>query len=321
MDAMPNQVVVTVMDALLDVSYALCEPVVLTSAGAITAGPARAITPLSMDGIYAGARLLVGVYPNREAITVSSASGATFTADFSRSHDAGDPIVGATFPSGQPDKPLFTTDEVLGYIGDAQDDFMLLVRPMYGTSLVASVENRRIYDSPSDCIRIERIAIDGTVLQFVSQRDLDMLEPTWASKVGQPKRWFQDEVDNLKFGVYPLPDKQYYMELWFSQRVSNTVTLAGNLLIPPIFYHYVVEGTMAYIFNKDGEQRDQQRAAYFSKRADFGAMLGQVFMDAKRVPKAQGRVPAKFSPMMIGATQQQAPNPQQSAPDMAPEAQ
>src|SRR4051812_22935698 len=95
-------------DILQDVSFVLVEPVVSTilDAAPVSQGMSTC-TPGSMKGIYPGAMLVVGL-SDPEVITVVSVTAATFTANFEFDHPAGDLLRAATFPSGQPDHPLFT---------------------------------------------------------------------------------------------------------------------------------------------------------------------------------------------------------------------
>jgi hypothetical protein len=123
------------------------------------------ITPLSMKGIYPGAILLVGSGASLEQIVVLSVTTTTFDAVFANLHFNSDPVFGATFPSGQTDHPLFTQAEIFGYLKDAQNDFLLKTRCIFGvTGTPSGVANIpmstgvRFYSQPAEVIRIERIA-------------------------------------------------------------------------------------------------------------------------------------------------------------------
>src|SRR5271170_2267843 len=144
------------------VSYALIEVIVNNTITSISgANPGvTTFTPSSMMGIYVGAFLILDVGASQEVITISSTTAITFTATTVNSHSLGVALVGATFPSGQTDAPLFTQQEIIGYINDAQTDFLTAVRPLYEVVTVPVSTGQRYYTQPADCIRLERIAIN-----------------------------------------------------------------------------------------------------------------------------------------------------------------
>jgi hypothetical protein len=137
----------------------LVEPVVSTQLNSVVSGAGTfTITPLSMKYIYNGAQLLVGSGATLEVIVVKNASTTNFQADFSFAHGATDPLYGATFPTGQPNNILFTQQEMMGYVLDAVDDFVLKVRPLYLILLSQFTTGVLSYDKPDNAVRIERIS-------------------------------------------------------------------------------------------------------------------------------------------------------------------
>lgn len=147
------------------ISYALIEKIVNTTATSISgSNPGVTVfSPVSMSGIYTGALLILDTGSNQEVVSVSSTTTSTFTATTTLAHSIGIAVVGATFPSGQTDAPLFTQSEIIGYINDAQTDFLLDVRPLYEVQTVPVTTAQRFYGQPADCIRPERIAINPGV--------------------------------------------------------------------------------------------------------------------------------------------------------------
>jgi hypothetical protein len=151
-------VAIVANDILTQVSFHLVEKVVKTTLGtAVSPGPA-VVTPPSMVGIYNGAMMIVGSGATLEIITASSVTLATFTATFTYSHAGTDPLYGATFPSGQPPMFLFTQTEMLNYLVNAQQDFLLKVRLLYSISQVDYAVGEQYFTQPNSAIRIERIA-------------------------------------------------------------------------------------------------------------------------------------------------------------------
>lgn len=113
-------------DILEDVSFVLVEAFANTTLGTAVAGAGSAtVQPGSLAAIYVGARLICGSGAAEEIITVTAINAPYFTATFAYAHAATDALYGATFPSGQPDFFLWTQDEMLGYLADAQKDFLL----------------------------------------------------------------------------------------------------------------------------------------------------------------------------------------------------
>jgi hypothetical protein len=151
------------INLLMDVSYSLIEDVVNTkvnpSGGAVASG-IQTVTPGSMLAIYAGAQLVCGTGSDIEVIDVLSVTSSTFSADFANAHAPTDPLIGATFPSGQGDSiPLWTQSEMLQYLSEAQNSFLLAVQPIYTIGTQPLTMGRFIYPQPSDAIRMERVSI------------------------------------------------------------------------------------------------------------------------------------------------------------------
>jgi hypothetical protein len=250
----------TVEQILEDVAYALVEPVVNTTLG--TDLPLRGVNtviPASMAGIFVGAYLLVDTGPNQEQVIVTAvSSGAplpTFTAYFANLHSASAPVVGATFPSGAPDHPLFTQNEMLAYLAEVQNEFLLKTRCIFGVTgtffepvnLVLESQ-QRFYQQPLTAIRVERVARVITGLPIMdlyetSQADLDRDNFSWESDSDVPKQWFRDQTNTAMFGITPMPNVEGSLELWYSKRGSignqNAVFLSDVLLVPDVMAHYI----------------------------------------------------------------------------------
>jgi hypothetical protein len=317
-------------DILSDVSFVLVEPNVSTTIGSNILSGVRTVTPGSIAGIYVGAILLAGVPGvggDQEAITVTAVTATTFTAAFANAHSSTDPLIGATFPSGQLTAPLFTQSEMIGYLQEVQNDFLLKVRPLYQISDVDLKVGVRFYSQPANAIRLERVAIatgsegygegpydGGGVLPYdggtaasisdlyeTTQSNLDLVEPLWAQEQGVPREWFRDQIDTAMFGLFPLPATILSAELWYSIRGNTSGnTLNTVLLVPDVFSHAMKYGVLARCFSKDGEFRDPKRADYCKKRYDLIVLLACKFMSGAGVNMEQGtRADPDFSPMPI----------------------
>lgn len=291
------------LDILADVSYVLIEPYVDTTLGTAVGAPGSVtVSPPSMVGIYVGAVLVVGRgTPNLESVTVAAVTPTTFTATFAATHVSGDALNGATFPSG-----LFSQNEMLEYLYNAENDFLVKVRPVFAQATQA-LTSARYYPQPADAIRIERISSSGKAWMDVSQLSLDMDNPNWQSdhQSDDPKSWFQDEIGLDMFGVWPLTDLGGLVaELWYSQKdLNSSMTFLSTFILPDIFSMYLKYGVLARAFAKDGEQRDDLRSKFCQKRFDFGVMLARMFLFASETLAAEMEADQtqmqKFSPMML----------------------
>lgn len=320
----------TFENILEDVSSVLIELFVNTLLGTTISAGVQTVAPGSMTGIYVGAALIVGTGAAQEVITVLAVTATTFTAAFANGHFGTEALVGATFPSGQTDAPLFTQSEMIAYLTDVQNDFLLKTRILYAIATQNTSPGVRFYPQPLTAIRLERIALPtgstsegygtGPYGQFpygggtasaglmmdmyeTSQSNLDLMDPLWAQKQNIPQQWFRDQIDTAMFGLYPLPSAIFLLEQWYSLRGPSSGNLLTTLLlVPDIFGHYMKYGTLARCFSKDGEMRDPKRADYCKKRYDLGIFLALKFMTGAGVNMDKGiRQNPDFSPMPVPA--------------------
>jgi hypothetical protein len=296
-----------VNDVLTNVSYVLIEPVVNTKLAGGVASGIQVATPVSMANIYLGAQLVIA--DPIEAVTVTAVTATTFTAKFANSHSLGAGVMAATFPTGQGVDPLFTQNEMLAYVAQAQNEYLLYVRCVFEAVEETINATQRYYTDPSDAIRIERISTVSAnevvnELWNTSQRSLDLENPNWpADRATFPSTWFQDALQTSQHGYYPLPQTKTTSSLYYSQRGSLTLGLADLLLLPDVFVHYLKYGVLMRCFLKDGEMRDPTRAEYCKKRFDFGVMVGVRFMYAMEAMIQESDTVPKFSPMPIPGAQ------------------
>lgn len=292
------------LDILSDVSYVLLEQYVDTTMGtAVVAPGSLTVAPGSMVGIYVGAILVVGRgTANVEAVTVTAVGPTTFTAVYVNTHLSTDSLNGATFSSG-----LFTQAEMLEYLYNTENEFLLKVRPVFAQATQA-LTNARYYPQPTDAIRIERISSSGKAWQDTSQLSLDMDHANWQAdhQSNDPTAWFQDEIGLTQFSVWPLIDiGGLVAKIWYSQKNTNAnMTFLTAFITPDIFTMYLKYGVLARVFSKDGEQRDDLRAKFCAKRFEFGVMLARMFLFASEtlateMEEDQGQM-KRFAPMMIG---------------------
>lgn len=306
----------TVEQLLEDVSFALIEVIVNTVLQTpVSLIGVQSVTPASMNGIYPGAYLLVDTGIFQEQVIVVSVTPTTFSAYFVFPHAVNAVVVGATFPSGVPDHFLFTQNEVMAYLADVQNDFLLKTRCIFGVTGTFSepanlslVAQQRFYTQPDGIMRVERVAriIPNAPqpimdLYETTQSDLDMDNFAWSADSDVPMKWFRDQIDTAQFGLEPMPNANGFLELWYSKRGPKsdlgTVPLNATLLIPDVMSHYIKYGILHRCWSKDGEVRDPLRAEYCRKRFDFGVVVVQRFMEG--IGMDTGAPPQNYSPMAI----------------------
>lgn len=235
---------------------------------------------LAHNSLYAGAEVIIGGV-NPEVVGVVAYDGTSMTVSLVHAHAAGDPVFGATFPRGNniDDNRLYYQSEVLEYLGEITNDFMLKTWPVY--NIVQSLLNSgsRYYSSPVDAIRIERMSrINPTsVTRFynVSASDLDMMDPTWPAVNGPPTTYFEDQLNTGQYGVYPLPLLNASTWVWYSQRSPQQTlwSLLTPMPIPDPLCYIPYYGVLARMFGKDGEMRDPGREQYCRSRYTGGVEI------------------------------------------------
>jgi len=269
-------------DVMTEIGYVLVEKAVNTSmqpppqlhrGQEKMAGP-QAVSPGSMAGIYPGAMLIVGTGDTQEVITVLETYPTIFTAIFQKTHSSIEPLIGATFPSGQPDNPLFTQEEVLKYIADVQNDFLMKVeQAVFVVQPVTFKAGVRTYNAPLDTMRIERASIDGDQLYIASQTALDMIDATWFASSGVPTTLYQDKVNLLQFGLAPTPENGGNVSLWYSQRGQTSLQLNSGFMVPDPLVYIIKYGVLARMWGKDGEMRDPLKEKYCQERYRLGVAI------------------------------------------------
>ena len=310
------------------VSRVLIEQVVRTTLGTAVVPGSRTVTPGSMAGIYVGAMLIVGSGATQEIVAVTAvgfSSGnvpATFTATFANAHGATDSLVGATFPSGQPNFFLFTQSEMLTYLCQVQKDFLLrtfvlvsVTQPTNPSGVAVNlVPGARYIAQPPQAIRVERCAVGGMDLLDTSQATLDAMQSylsggDWPEDTAlYPTQWFQDSAGSQNIGLWPIGNQTGLLECWYSDRGVDSMTLTTPLDVPSIFAFYLKYGVLAKCWEKDGEMQSPDRARASLTRYMFGIFLASKFISGveaalrKRERKQPGQRTQFVPTPPVGAT-------------------
>lgn len=167
-----------VADLLAEISFHLIEPItVQTLTASLDAGPAVTITldptssltfpaaPLPPTSyLYPGAQVVLGWQAaSAEVVTVIAVVSETeFTANLVNNHTAGETLFGATFPTQQPTDPIFTQSEILGYVAQAQNEFLTktpLIFEFFPSNLIELGQTNQLL--PGTAIELERVSVQS----------------------------------------------------------------------------------------------------------------------------------------------------------------
>lgn len=116
------------------------------------------------DCLYPGALVVVGWHSaNAEVVEVQSVtSDSTFMATLVNAHIAGEIVFSATFPTQVPTDPIFTQDEIIGYIAQAQNEFLTKVPMIFEFFENNLIELGQTYQTvPDTAIEMERVAVQS----------------------------------------------------------------------------------------------------------------------------------------------------------------
>lgn len=126
-----------------------------------------------------------------------------------------------------------------------------------------------------------------TRLYESSQNQIAMQNPAWFSNQDTPKSWYEDRTGIYGWGLAPVPDAGYYVELLTSIRGSEALGLLDYFEVPDIFVPYIKYQALAYAWSKAGIQRSPTMSKWAQARFDFGVMLASRFL--RNVVEATGR--------------------------------
>ena len=167
-----------VADLLAEISFHLIEPITVQtltaslnsgSAVTVTLDPTSSLTfpaaPLPPTTyLYPGAQIILGWQAaSAEVITVIAVVSETeFTANLLNNHLAGETLFGVTFPTQQPTDPIFTQSEMLGYVAQAQNEFLTktpLIFEIFPSNLIEIGQSYQTL--PTTTIELERVSVQS----------------------------------------------------------------------------------------------------------------------------------------------------------------
>ena len=287
----------TVSDLLTDISYKLFEPVVNTAVPAPGLDVGVQTVPVWDASLYVGAQIVVGANTaNVEVVTVSAVVvGTSFTATFENTHAAGDTITGPTFPvQSVTGDLLFTQLEMLGYISEAMNDFLLRVPLVYAvTDSISMPPTTQFTGLPDDCMQPVRVAASFTAaglypLRETSQANLDSYDYRWPRQtVGVPQVYYRDKIGLNQFGIWPVQNNTVPTEIIYAQRSAQLLGLGDGFLVPDVFTPVIKARVLEFAYSKDGEQRSPGMAKFWGDRYETGVRIAGAILQVIEDPNMQ----------------------------------
>ncbi len=150
-------------DVLCEVSYHLVEPVLDAQITAISLDTLFQLSdPTAILKVYPGAQIVVGWgLPTAEIVTIIAVTAPNFitVSSMTNSHAAGETVLSPTFATQQPTDPLYTQQEMLGYLARAQNNFLNKVPLILTLSEQLLSVGQQYQATPPTTIEIERVAV------------------------------------------------------------------------------------------------------------------------------------------------------------------
>jgi hypothetical protein len=272
-------------DILTDVAFWLIEPCVNTIIPAGGIGAGSQTVNVWDASLYVGAQVLVGVLGgNLEVVTLTATvPGVSFTATFTVPHIAGEAIIGATFPvQNTAGDPFFTQAEMLQYLSNAVNEFLLAVPLVYNvTDAISMPPTQQFTALPSDCMLPVRISAFGIGLRETSQSNLDGVDYRWMMETGNPPMvYYRDKIGVQNFGIWPVQANTTPVEIVYQQRGQETMGLGDGFLVSDPFLVYVKARVLEFAYSKDGEQSSPALARFWNGRYEVGCKISKIFLEA-----------------------------------------
>lgn len=160
-----------VADLMAELSIRLLDRIANTAlTSAINPGTAVTVPVLTTDALYPGAQVVLGWQASSaEVVTVLTVPSPTaFTADVAAAHASGETVFGGTFPTQQTTDPIYTQSEILGYLAQAQNEFLTRVPLLFQTQQQFLAIGQTYQTLPATTIELERVAVQSlpTTTQF-----------------------------------------------------------------------------------------------------------------------------------------------------------
>lgn len=224
----------TVQDVLVEVSLRMVEDYVDTDLTvAIVAPGVQTVSIDSTSFIYTGALLVVDSGANAEVIVVTAVGSGTITANFAKAHANHAIVWGATFPAQQPTDPLFTQEEMLGYLSRAQNEFLSAV-PAFYKLYEQTINAGNIFQAlPDDATQLDRVALSTVFIPITSLTrsggEITAVAPGHGLKAGSTPV-VQGAVDPSFDGVFQIDTVIDANTFTYPQDAADGATTGGQFV-------------------------------------------------------------------------------------------
>ena len=230
----------TANDVLTEVSLHLVCPyvnTVLTGAvgtGLQTVGVASLGLPV--NSIYVGAMIIVGAGAAREIVVVTATSpppNPTITAVFANPHVPGDPVIGATFPLQAETDPIFTQQEMLGYLARAQNEFLQAIPCIYAVFKQTAIIGQIVQVTPGTSVELNRVACSQIANPITTLTRLGgLVTATFVDPHLQKVNntfWVSEPADPTFEGVFQVASVPDPNTITYLQNSPNATTTGGYI--------------------------------------------------------------------------------------------
>lgn len=201
------------------------------------------------------------------------------------------------------DTSAATLSNLKNYINDGQQDFASrrdFWSWLYGTdTAISATAGTDIYSLSSTAHKIIslRDTTNETYLQEVNLKQFRLAHPNvdTTNDRGKPTQWYflgVDSSNNLKVGVYPVPDGSYTIIPDIYKRVTDLSADSDNSVIPARYHKALVYYACARFF----ELKQDPMATYYNQMYEneiekalvdqFNETDGMVSMQSERVSRA-----------------------------------
>lgn len=117
-----------------------------------------------------------------------------------------------------------------------------------------------------------------------TQQEVVMQERTFRNDYfPAPTGWYEDRVGNYKWGVNVKPQGTFPINLIYSIRDNDVLTLADGFVAPDIIVPYIKYKAMEYIYSKDGLWASPSLASYCKMRVDRGILIVRRFFEGEQM--------------------------------------
>ena len=155
--------------------------------------------------------------------------------------------------------------DIIRWINDGQREISVQLAPLRGRATTTLAAGQKVAELPTqNVVEVSSITIDGIKLPFKNFQEAmaDMKEP---NATGHPQYYYSW---GKEFMFWPIPDKEYTLEVFYSRYPAEVMQPTDKLTIPDRFYDSLV----SYVMSKAAEL-DEEFDVMQNHKADFAARI------------------------------------------------